>query len=128
LTWETETYRLTIVSRNVEVACAGRLSLYPIDFRLGVAWSIDLRSHSTFSKSPGEVRAAPDGFKGVNSVVPFVSIAWIFKQRIGIVGRLGAAFAVNESVYQLQRNNEYIDEVVPFVAKLNYQLGLLVLL
>ena len=125
LTFEDKMLQFTVISRNVEVACAGRLSLNPVDIRLGVAWSIDIRSYSTVSLSD-DVSAARDGFKGVNSVIPFVSIGWIFKERIGIIGRLGANLAVNESIYQVQHGEERVDAVVPFVAKLSYQLGLIV--
>lgn len=122
---ETDEYRLTLMSRNVEVSTTGRLLINSLEIRLGVAWTMDLRSISTTFISE-KIEAKPDDFKGVHSLLPFVSLAWNFSEIIGIFGRVGAGFALNDTIYKMERIDGDTDEIVPFSAKFSYQLGLLI--
>jgi hypothetical protein len=118
--------RLTIVSRQVEVLAAGRILIKPVDIRMGLAWSIDLRTVSATSVT-GTIRARSDKFMGVQSLAPFVSAAWIFSERIGLFARVGVNLAVNDTVYNVSHPDLTKTDVLdPFIAKLTYQLGLLV--
>jgi len=92
---------------------------------LGVAWSVDLRSYSPTSLSE-EIDARSDGFVGVHSLVPFLFVAWTYRDRIGAFGRLGANLALNETVYRVTRSSGPTEAFEPFVAKLFYQFGLIV--
>ena len=135
LTLEDEGLRLEIISREIEISTAGRLLLNPIDFRLGMCWSIDLRSHSVTSLPEGlEALSDADGFKGVHSLSPFISLGWVYKERIGLFGRVGVNFALNDTEYEVEVEVEVelsdstTVMVAPFVAKLTYQLGMIVFL
>ena len=125
ITVRTEEYELTLVSRNVEISTAARLVMNVIELRLGAAWSIDLRSFSARFTSE-TIDAAPDGFKGINTLVPFISAAWIFSERIGIFASLGASIALNETSYRIDRISGETEELVPFLVKFSYQLGLII--
>jgi hypothetical protein len=122
---ETQEYRLTLVSRNVEVFAAGRVLINSVEIRIGVAWSMDLRTDSTTFKSD-KIDAASDGFKGIHALLPFVSVEWRFSERIGVFSRVGAGLAFNDTIYKIERTDGVTEELVPFLAKLSYQLGLLV--
>lgn len=125
LTMETEDFQLTIHSRMVEVSAAGRVLIASAEIRLGLSWSIDLRSSSTASLSP-QLDAQPDGFRGLNALIPFVSATWFFTERMGLFGNLGASVALNETVYKVEGLEGREVAVSPFLAKLTYQCGLLV--
>jgi hypothetical protein len=116
---------ITVISRQIEVLAAFRILIHRLDIRLGVYWSIDLRSVSmnSFTES---IDARTDGFMGVHSLVPFAGAAWVFSQRIGIFGRVGANLALNETTYKIKGIDQDPSVLDPFVAKLVYQLGLLV--
>lgn len=122
---ETDAVQFAILARQLEVTAAGRLSTHPIDLRIGVSWSADLRSYSTASVSE-TIGARGDGFTAVYSLVPFVSAAWVFSERIGLFGRVGVNLALNETIYKI--NQDEVDTLVlePFIAKLMYQFGLVV--
>ena len=119
-----EDLRLKVISRQIEVLAAGRISIHPIDVRLGVSWSVDLRSFSTTSLSE-TIDARPDGFISVHSLVPFLFAGWMYRARIGVFGRVGANLALNETVYRVSRNGP-TKAFKPFFAKLFYQFGLVV--
>jgi hypothetical protein len=125
LTMETEDFQLTIRSRMVEISAALRLWIASAEIRLGLAWSIDLRSSSTASLS-AQIDAEPDGFRGLNALIPFVSATWFFTERMGLFGNLGASIALNETVYKVEQLEGREVAVSPFLAKLTYQCGLLV--
>jgi hypothetical protein len=114
---------LEFVSRMVSVSAAGRIRYKSLEFRIGAAWTIDLRSFSA-AGILSTVEAEPSGFRGVHSLSPFISIAWIFNDRIGLFGNLGAAVMLNETTYKITNNNEDIPVVDPFYAKLVWQFGL----
>ena len=116
--------RLTVVSRFIEVSVSGQILLDPIALRLGVAWSIDLRSFSATSVDDRSV-PEPDGVKGVNVIMPFVSAIWIFAERIGVFARVGAGLSIDETDFGIKRADITTDVFVePFFAKLTYQLGI----
>jgi hypothetical protein len=124
--WENERYRLTLTPRNIEVSAAGRMLVGPVDVRLGIAWSVDLRSYSTASFS-SSVSARSGKFQAIQSLVPFVTATWTFLDRFGIVTGVGANLAVNERIYKISRDDGTEVAVLrPFIAKLTYQLGLVV--
>ena len=125
LTLETEGIRLRVVSRIVEVSAAGGIWLNPVGLRLGVSWSIDLRSYSVTSLAE-RIEAQPDGLNRVNALTPFVSVEWGFSDNIGVFGRVGADIALNETVYTITRADHEVEAVVPFVTKLVYCLGLVI--
>jgi hypothetical protein len=127
LKMKNEELRLKIISRIMEVSLAGRLLLSPVDIRLGLAWSIDVRSFSTTSLAQ-RIEAEPDGFNGVNALTPFFSMAFIFAERIGLFGRLGASLAMNETVYKIERYNTDTEALAPFFVKLTYQFGVIILI
>ncbi len=122
LSFKTEEYRLIIESRNVEVSTAAVINTKSFDIRFGAAWTIDLRSFST-TFSAETIEKKPDGFKGVNSLLPFVSAELKFNERVGIFGRVGASFALNDTVYKIERPETVTEELVPFTAKFTYNLG-----
>ncbi len=122
--------RLTIISRIVGVSAAGRWVRDPFDLRLGVSWSIDIRSFST-EVIAENLAPFPGGTKGVQSVMPFFSATWIVTERLGLTGSMGAALGINDTQYEVARPDG-ADEptstpvMTPFVAKLTYQLGIII--
>lgn len=126
----TEELRLTIISRTVEVSLAGRMVWRAVDLRLGASWSIDLRSHSTQVQGR-DLAPFPEEVNPVNAITPFLSAAWILTERLGITARAGAALAVDDTGYEISRIDEsdevHNEEVLrPFVAKLVYQIGIII--
>ena len=119
--------RLKVISQQFEILAAGRMVVHPVDVRLGVSWSVDLRTLSTTARSEG-IDARPDRFIGVHSLGAFLSAAWTYRGRIGVFGRVGANLALNETVYRIARTNGPTKVFEPFVGKLFYQLGVIVLL
>ena len=119
-----EDLRLKVISSQIEVLAAGRISIHPIDVRLGVSWSVDLRSYSTTSLAE-TIEARPDGFIGIHSLGPFLVLAWTYRERIGVFGRVGANLALNETVYRIARDGP-TETFEPFFAKLFYQVGFVV--
>ena len=120
----TEEYELDILSRNVEVSLAGRLRRKRFELRLGIAWSVDLRSFSS-SFSAETVDGVPDGFHSVQTILPFIAAAWRFTERIGLFTRIGANIALNETAYKIDRLETDTEELLPFRVKLAWQLGLM---
>ncbi len=47
LIFENNLFRFTIISRFIEISTSGRFIFSPFDIRIGLPWSIELRSHST---------------------------------------------------------------------------------
>lgn len=124
LRWETGRYQLSLTSRNIEASIAGRLPLRPLDLRLGLAWSADLRSHSLDSFSDA-IASRPGDIDGIYSLGPFVTATWFVFDSFGIVICVSANIALNEKAYKLLREDDReIPLMAPFRAKLTYQLGL----
>lgn len=117
--------RLTVISRHIDVPVAGRFLLGPMDLRMGIAWSVDLRTYSTQSRNDG-IEARPDDLLAVFALAPFVSAAWKFSERIGLYCRLGAEISVNEKTSKIAGQGEDAAVWEPFVVKFAYQFGLLV--
>lgn len=121
----TEDVRLKIITRQIVFFAAARISIHPVDIRLGIAWALDLRSFSTTPLSP-TIAARPAGLKGVHSLVPFVLATWFFSQNFGIFGRLGAGFALNETMFRVNGSNNSSAVFEPYAVKLAFQLGLVI--
>ncbi len=125
ITIRTDEYQFSILSRNIEVSTAGRFLMGSVEMRFGVAWYVALSSFSaTFMSST--IERSPDGFKGVYNLMPFVSVVWRFSDRIGLMGRAGAAFAINENDYKIRRIEGATDVLTPLLVKMTYQLGLII--
>jgi hypothetical protein len=125
--FEYETLKLTIVSRSVDITIAGRISVNSFDFRTGLSWSMDFRSFSTTPLSD-RFEAEPDGLRVVNALVPFVSAAWVFHDRVCVFGRVGTSLALNETNYGTDREGKSTQLLEPFFAKLVYHLGAMLLI
>jgi hypothetical protein len=124
--WETEQYRLALTLRNIEASIAFRIIKGPVDFHLGLAWFVDLRSWSTVPFSEA-VDAHPGELRAVYSLMPFASVTWMILNKIGIITGLGANLAIEEKVYTVSYDNgSEIQVARPFIAKFTYQLGLVV--
>lgn len=125
-TFSNEALRINLISRQVEAHAAARLFLSPLEIRLGVSYSADFRSFSTTAVGD-TIYAREDGFNTIHSFVPFLFTAWTYRERIGIFGKIGASFAINETVFRIHRTSgEFTEELEPFDVKLVYQLGLLI--
>jgi hypothetical protein len=122
----TEQCKLSLTSRNIETSIAGRLAASFLDLRLGLAWSVDVRSYSMKSNAEA-ISPRPGGVNGIHSVTPFATAVWILSNRFGIVTGLGANIAVNPKTYKLLRSDDSeVLLLVPFRAKLTWRLGLIV--
>ena len=126
LTRTTTLSELTIVSRVVEIAAAGLIRLRAAEIRLGAAWTIDMRSVSgTFSTDA--IEPSPEGFDGINALVPFAAVEWRFSDRIGIFARAGASISLNDTVYKIKRSDgDDTDVLAPFIVKFSYGMGLMI--
>ncbi|MBN2341894.1 MAG: hypothetical protein JXR45_10400 [Deltaproteobacteria bacterium] len=120
---ETDEYRLTVSLPCAEVAVAREWMGKVFDFRLGLAWAIDFRSFS-FSSRSDTIDASPAGFKAVHALVPFISAGWRLSETIGFFFRVGAGIALNDTTYQLDRNDGMTDELAPYPVRFQYQSGL----
>ncbi len=123
---ETDKYSLSIKPRNIEASIAARWTNNTIDFRLGVAWAMDLRSYSTQTDN-NTISPRPDDLDVIQTIEPFILVTWIFAKRVGISFGVGANFALNERSYEILVNDDLQYEAMqPFIAKLNYRAGLVV--
>ncbi len=120
-----EELRLRVVSRQIEVLAAGRLLIRPVDVRVGIAWSADLRSLTTAPRTT-TIDPRPDKSIWVHSLEPLLFAAWTYKDRFGLFGRIGVSLALNETVYRVTRFEGPTGAFTPFIAKWSYQFGLLV--
>ena len=121
-----EALQIQLISRQLEVHAAVRLLPSPFEIRLGVSYCADFRSYSTTARDD-TIHTRQDDFNAVHSLAPFLSIAWTYRDRIGIFGRAGVSLAFNETVFRIRRaSGEYTETLEPFDAKLIYQFGLLV--
>ncbi len=114
--------QLTLLSRQIEILAAGRIVTKPLDVRLGFAWSVDVRSVSATPETL-TIRTREDRIMGIHSLSPFVSAAWVYHDRIGIVGRIGVNLTVNETRYTVSHPDGTQAAFDPFIAKPAYQLG-----
>ncbi len=125
-TFSNEALRIRLVSRQIDVHAAARLLIRPLEIRLGVSYSVDLRSYSTTAVDE-TIRSRRDNYNGIHSFVPFLYAGWTYRERIGIFGRMGASLAINETVFRIRRaDGNPTEELEPFDVKLIYQLGALV--
>ncbi len=121
-----ESLRLDIISRQLEVLAAARVAMRPLDVRLGICWSMDFRSLVTTAKVDS-INPRQNDLVVVHSLVPMLSVAWLYRDRIGLFGRVGASLGLNEAVYKIKIHPEgEIDAFSPFVAELNFQFGLMI--
>ena len=121
----TEQYRLSLTSRNIETSIAGRWATSFLDFRLGLAWSADIRSYSLKSKSEA-ISPRPGEVNGIHSLAPFATAVWILSDGFGIFTGLGANIAVNPKTYKILRSDgSEVLLLVPFRAKLTWRVGLI---
>ncbi len=121
--WESSRYQLTLTSSNIEMSFAARVPAGVFEFRLGAAWSLDLRSYST-STYVATITPRPGDLITVHSIIPFVDAIWKISDHVGVSAGIGANIAVNEKAYLISRNDgsEYF-VLTPFVTKLTYRLG-----
>ena len=126
--WETDRYRLTLRPRIIDASLAARFVSGALDVRIGVAWSVDLRSFSAASEVE-DITPRPGAMEDIHTLGPFVRFLWTFVGRVGVVVGLGANIALNERSYRISRDDETMDTVLkPFLTKFNWQVGLVVLL
>jgi hypothetical protein len=125
VTMQSRAYDVTLrlASRAISVQAAFRMTVRSLELRMGAAWTIDLRSYASTANSD-TVETDPDGFRGVHCLGPFVSLAWVFNDRIGLFGMMSATIALNETTYKATRNNENVPVVDPYLVKLAWQFGL----
>lgn len=121
----TDEFELTIQSRTVDVSVAARWDLSPLELRIGAAWQIDFRSVSVKSRAV-DFYAAPDEFRAVNTGMPFIAAVWNLNRFVSVMGRIGAGFAVNDTVYKIQRSDGDSGELSPHHVRLSYFLGLII--
>ena len=121
----TDEFELTIQSRVIDVSVAARWDLAPLEFRIGAAWQLDLRSVSVKSRAV-DFFAAPDEFRAVSTGMPFIAAVWNLNRLVSVVGRIGAGFAVNDTVYKIQRRDGDSGELSPHHVRLTYSLGLII--
>jgi hypothetical protein len=126
LIWDTERYKLTLGSKNITSSIAGRVPMGFLELRVGLAWSVDIRSHSMTSSSES-ISPRPGGVRGIHSLVASLVAIWSLSDVIGIMTMLGVDLAFNEGEYKILRDDD--SEVLlvdPFRAKLTYAVGLIV--
>ena len=124
LTWDTPQYSLTLTPHVVNASLAGRLVSGAVDFRLGIAWSLDLRTYSTRSDAETITprRGAADG---IHSLGPFISIVFTVIGRFGIKLGVSADIALNERNYLISRDDgSDVAVQEPFLTKFSWQTGL----
>jgi hypothetical protein len=121
----TDEFEMTIQSRTIDVSVAARWDLAPLEFRMGAAWQLDLRSVSVKSRAV-DFFAAPDEFRAVSTGMPFIAAVWNLNRFVSVVGRIGAGFAVNDTVYKIQRSDGDSGELSPHHVRLTYLLGLII--
>ncbi len=123
--FENNALRLDVTSRLLDLLFAFRLWTRPVDIRLALSWTVDFRSLSTNTKTEG-VSARPDDFIAVHSLVPALFAAWLYRERVGLFGRVGASIALNETVYRIKQEGDYVVAFSPFIVKFLFQFGIIV--
>ncbi|MBN2342564.1 MAG: hypothetical protein JXR45_13800 [Deltaproteobacteria bacterium] len=126
LRFETDQYRFSITSRNVDVAMAGRLRYHAVELRFGIAYSAGIRSISTESLSDN-ISPRPNRLNGIHSLTPFLVTAWSLSEHFALLLQLGGAIALNEHDYKIIREDGTQTTVIsPFPVKFVYNIGFLI--
>ena len=122
---ETERLRLRMLSRGAEISAAGIVAPRAWELRLGLAASVTFVTYSPQSLVD-TVDAAAEGLSAAWALMPFVSVARLFSDRVGIFALLGADIALNESDYRIKEAALITTVLSPFTAKLTWRFGMTV--
>jgi hypothetical protein len=122
---DNEQLRLRLVSRGVQITAAGIVVSGDWELRLGLAGSVTFSSYSPQSRVDS-VDAAAEGLSMVWALMPFISAARLFSDRVGIFALLGANVALSESDYRIEDAGRITTVLSPFTAKLTWRFGLTV--
>ena len=117
--------RLTVRTRPLSVFIGGRIHVGDVDFRLGAAYTVDLRSFSVDAEDEA-VTVTPHGFQGVQGVSPSLSVVWIPKPWLGLFAESGVDIAVNEKDYKISVDDQETAVSSPWTAKAAVRLGMVI--
>ncbi|MBN2717609.1 MAG: hypothetical protein JXX14_17285 [Deltaproteobacteria bacterium] len=126
LTFETNAYRFSVMTRDISAGMARRVVRGPLEFRAGLEWRTSLHSYANESVD-GSISIQRPESGAIHSVTPSLSGGWVFKTGFIMILRLGSGIALNEKKYLISRAAAAPDVVLkPYIVKPMLQLGLII--